>query len=69
MIFVSDAILEIGQAYIPPVMSGLDGKFIKPQPVYVKRVTTREEYIKQGLDLRALIIFPECKYFYEVSMD
>ena len=65
-IFASDFEMEPGTVHIPKRMFGSLGEELEPQPIFIVRVATREEYQAQGEQFRG---WPGTRFYYEVSTD
>jgi hypothetical protein len=70
VIVASSAKLEIGKIHTPADMTDDRGHFVGPQPLYVIREATEQEYLA-GIPskFRNLIRCSKGWYFYEVSTD
>lgn len=68
MIFSSDIKVEVGSIFLPTRMSDNEGNYIPPQPLYIVREATWEEYKAQST-LHQIQETSEDLYYYEISTD
>lgn len=66
MIVVTSKVLPINSVCIPDMLTDGSGNFVKPQPCYIIREATKEEYEAQGGDH---IGWPTGDRYYEISTD